>query len=157
MNSKTWSKLLFTDTYDVQSVNGRPIAGGLELSCTFAEGSQAQSCILTICNGTYLEICRNISISREDPQTSGRLKGLDPGLYTIRKVAEVESDGQVTVHRRIVVLELQITESVTTLGSFIIYNINFMLLMIMSKNISVLQKPHQLTESHGLLHKILNQ
>ena len=36
------------------------------------------------------------------------------------------------VHRRIVVLELQITESATTLGSFNIYNINFMLLMIMS-------------------------
>ena len=27
----------FLDTYDVQSVSGRAIAGGLELSCTFAE------------------------------------------------------------------------------------------------------------------------
>ena len=38
----------FTDTYDVQSVSGRVIPGGLELSCTFAEGSQAQSCIITL-------------------------------------------------------------------------------------------------------------
>ena len=39
------------NTYDVQSVSGtsRAIPGGLELDCTFAEGSQAQSCILTVC------------------------------------------------------------------------------------------------------------
>ena len=36
-------------TYDVQSVSGRAISGGLNLSCMFAEGLQAQICILTVC------------------------------------------------------------------------------------------------------------
>ena len=80
-------------------MSGRTIPGGLNLSCTFAEGSQAQSCILTVCtDSTEPEICRSINVSRRDPQTSGHLIGLEPGLYTVREVAEIESDGQVTVH-----------------------------------------------------------
>ena len=104
------------DTYDVQSVNGIAIAGGLELSCTFAEGSQAQSCILTIYRRMSLEnameiFTANITISRENPQTSGRVSNLELGEYVVREVAEVESDGQVTIHRRRDVLKLVITQA----------------------------------------------
>ena len=103
------------DTYDVQSVSGTAIAGGLELSCTFAEGSQAQSCILTIYRTMPLEngmemFAMNITISRENPQTSGRVSNLELGEYVVREVAEVESDGQVTTHRRRDVLKLVITQ-----------------------------------------------
>ena len=104
-----------TDTYDVQSVSGTAIAGGLELSCTFAEGSQTQSCILTIYKTMSLEngmemFTVNITISRENPQTSGRVSNLELGEYVVREVAEVESDGQVTTHRRRDVLKLVITQ-----------------------------------------------
>ena len=90
------------DTYDVQSVSGRAIPGGLELDCTFAEGSQAQSCILTVCrleNGME-EYCMNLTIVRENLQQSGQLTGLQPGLYAVKNVTEVESDGSVTLLRR---------------------------------------------------------
>ena len=52
----------------------------------------------------------NITISRENPQTSGRASNLELGEYVVRKVAEVESDGQVTTHRRRDVLKLVITQ-----------------------------------------------
>ena len=123
------------DTYDVQSVSGRAIPGGLNLSCTFVEGSQAQSCILTVCiDGTRPEICRSINVSREDPQTSGHLIGLEPGLYTVREVAEIESDGQVTVHIRRDVLKLQITKPLSTTTSTILGYYSLIKLIIMSKN-----------------------
>ena len=100
-------------------MNGSAIAGGLELSCTFAEGSQAQSCILAICRmENSMEVsCMNITISREEPQISGRQTNLQPGLYVVREVAEVESDGQVTIHGRRDVLELMITELLPTIIS----------------------------------------
>ena len=113
---------IFLDTYDVQSVSGRAIAGGLELSCTFAEGSQAQSCILTIYrileNGMERFIT-NASIRRVNPQTSGQVLNLDLGEYVVREVAEVESGGQVTIHRRRDVRKLSVTEPapVTTSAS----------------------------------------
>ena len=111
-----WLFLYFIDTYDIQSVDGRAIAGGLELSCTFAEGSQAQSCILTIYrvleNG--VEIISNITISRENPRVSGQVSNLELGEYVVREVAEVESDGQITIHRRRDVLKLVITEPAPT-------------------------------------------
>ena len=103
-------------------MNGRAIAGGLELSCTFAEGSQAQSCILTIYrlleNGRDTFIA-NIFISRVNPQeiAIGRVLNLEVGVYVVRVVAEVESDGQVTIHRRIDVLKLSVTESAPTTTS----------------------------------------
>ena len=103
------------DTYDVQSVSGIAIAGGLELSCMFAEGSQAQSCTLTIYKTMSLEngmemFTVNITISRENPQTSGRVSNLELGEYVVREVAEVETDGQVTTHKRRDVLKLVITQ-----------------------------------------------
>ena len=100
------------DTYDVQSVSGRAIPGGLELACTFADGSQAQSCILTVCrleNGME-EYCMNLTIIRENLQQSGQLMGLQPGLYTVKNMIEAESDGSVTLLRRAVELQLTITE-----------------------------------------------
>ena len=108
---------MYVDTYDVQSVSGTAIAGGLELSCIFAEGSHAQSCIVTVCriDDGVEESYKNmmITISRNDPQT---IIHLQPGLYTVREVAEVESDGQVTIHGRadVTVLELVITEPAPT-------------------------------------------
>ena len=93
-------------------MSGRAIPGGLELDCTFAEGSQAQSCILTVCrleNGME-EYCMNLTIVRESRQQSWQLTGLQPGLYTVKKVTEVESNGSVTLHRRTDELQLTITE-----------------------------------------------
>ena len=94
-----------TGTHDVQSVNGSAIAGGLKLSCTFADGSQVQSCILTVCkmeNDIIVEgSCMNTTITR-DPQSlksSGQVTNLQPGLYTISEVTEVENDGAVTILR----------------------------------------------------------
>ena len=61
-------------------MSGTAIAGGLELNCTSAEGSQAQSCVLTVCrieNNT--EKCINLSIKRESPQKSSQPTGLQPG------------------------------------------------------------------------------
>ena len=92
-------------------MSGRAIAGGLELNCTFAEGSQAQSCILTVCrlvqeNGME-EFCRNVTINR---RVLGKV-GLQPGFYVVRNVIEVESDGSMTIHGRIdVLLQLNIAE-----------------------------------------------
>ena len=112
-------------------MSGRAIAGGLELSCIFAEGSQAQSCIITLYriveNDIELFIV-NVSISRENPQASGRISNLELGEYVVREVAEVESDGQVTIHRRRDVLKLLVNETapattlestMSTQGSFI--------------------------------------
>ena len=101
------------DTYDVQSVSGRAIPGGLELDCTFAERSQAQGCILTISRileGGMDRFVVNVSITRVNSHSSGRVLNLDLGEYIIIKVAEVESDGQVTTHNRRNVLILLITE-----------------------------------------------
>ena len=94
-------------------MGGTAIVGGLELNCTFAEGSQAQSCILTVCRMEIdiIESCWNITISRDDPQTSARQTDLQPGVYVVSKVAEVESDDQIIIHSRRDVLNLTITES----------------------------------------------
>ena len=117
-----------TGTYDVQSVSGRAIADGLELSCTFAEGSQAQSCILLICSKEtgFEGSCVTTTIFR-NPHDSllmsiGQITSLQPGLYLIRALAEVERDGELTSLRRKTELELelliypppQITTSITS-------------------------------------------
>ena len=88
------------------------MTGGVELSCTFADGSQAQSCILTICkmeNG-FEGSCWNITISRAESTKGQQVANLQPGLYTIIKVAEVESNGQLTIHKKINILELRVIE-----------------------------------------------
>ena len=93
-------------------MSGRALPGGLELDCTFAKGSQAQSCILTVCrleNGME-EYCMNLTIVRENLQQSGQLTGLQPGLYTVKNVTEVESDGSMTLHRRTDKLQSPIIE-----------------------------------------------
>ena len=97
-------------------MSGRATPGGLELDCTFAEGSQAQSCILTVCrleNGME-EYCMNLTIVRENLQQSRQLTGLQPGLYAVKDVTEVESNGSVTLLRKIIILQLNITESPPT-------------------------------------------
>ena len=98
-------------------MSDRAIPGGLELDCPFAEGSRAQSCILTVCrleNGME-EYCMILTIVRESHQQSGQLTGLQPGLYIVKNVTEVESDGSVTLLRRTVVLQLTITEPPPTI------------------------------------------
>ena len=93
-------------------VNGTVLTGGVEVSCTFADGSQAQSCILTICrmeNG-FEESCWNITISRAESTKGQQVANLQPGVYTITKVAEVESNGQLTIHRKRNILELRVIE-----------------------------------------------
>ena len=80
-------------TYDVQSVSGRAISGGLELSCTYAEESQAQSCILEICNSIITNgSCRNVIIARGS-QLSDHTQ---PGMYTVTVVGEIEKNGEIT-------------------------------------------------------------
>jgi hypothetical protein len=56
------------------------------------------------------EYCMDLTIVRENLQQSGQLTGLQPGLYTVRNVTEVESDGSMTLHRRRDELQLNITE-----------------------------------------------
>ena len=93
-------------------MSGRAIPGGLELDCTFAEGSRAQSCILTVCrleNGME-EYCMNLTIVRENLPLNRQLTGLQPGLYTVKNVTEIESDDSVTLLRIIIDLKLTITE-----------------------------------------------
>ena len=95
-------------------MSGRAIAGGLELSCIFAEGSQARSCILSIYRILEIGTDRfvvNVSISREDSRSSGQVVNLELGEYVIREVAEVESNGQVTIHNRRDILKLMVNES----------------------------------------------
>ena len=107
-------------TYDVQSVNVTAIPGGLELSCTFLSGSQAQSCLLTVCRvEDGLSCIPNITITRNggSPTSTELVNDLQPGMYTIRQVAEVERDGNVTVVnvRGIDVGEVvNVTEVITT-------------------------------------------
>ena len=98
-------------------MSGTAIACGLELNYTFAEGSQAQSCVLTVCRiKNNMEECKNLNISRESPQKSSQLTGLQPGFYVVRNVTEIESDGNMTIHRRTDVLQLNITEPPPTVA-----------------------------------------
>jgi hypothetical protein len=55
------------------------------------------------------ELCRNVTINREENTVNKKINLL-PGLYIIREVAEVESDGQLTIHRKKNVLELRVNE-----------------------------------------------
>ena len=106
-------------------MSGRAIPGGLELNCTFADGSRAQSCTLTISrilipeDGTDRFIV-NVSITRVNSHSSGQILNLDLGEYVVREIAEVESDGQVTTHRRRSILTLLITElaPIKTTGAY---------------------------------------
>ena len=107
-------------------MSGRAIPGGLELNCTFADGSQAQGCILTISRILESGMDRfivNVSITRVNSHSIGQVLNLDLGEYVVREVAEVESDGQVTTHRRRnIILTLLITERgpITTSGILLI-------------------------------------
>ena len=95
-------------------MSGRAIAGGLELSCTFAEGSQAQSCVLLICpKGTGFEgSCVTTTIFRNPHDSSlmstGQITNLQPGLYLVIALAELEKDGELTSLRRKTELELEL-------------------------------------------------
>jgi hypothetical protein len=60
------------------------------------------------------EYCMNLTIVRENLQQSGQLTGLQPGLYTVKNVTEVESDGSMTLHRRTDALQVNITEPLPT-------------------------------------------
>ena len=78
--------------------------GGLELSCTFVNGSQAQSCVLTVCrveDGSSCLLTTTITRNGGSLTFTEQVANLPPGMYTIRQVAEVERDGEVTVVRGI--------------------------------------------------------
>ena len=51
-----------------------------------------------------------MTISRAESTKGQQVANLQPGLYTITKVAEVESNGQLTIHRKRNVLELRVIE-----------------------------------------------
>ena len=93
-------------TYDVQSVSGSATAEGRELNCTYAEGSQAQGCILMICNSS---LCINATIPRDSQSKFiEQVNELQFGDYAITAVAEIEEDGEVTSLRTRDALELMI-------------------------------------------------
>jgi hypothetical protein len=56
------------------------------------------------------EYCMNFTIVRGSLQQNGQLTGLQPGVYTVKNVTEVENDGSMTLHRRTDILQLNITE-----------------------------------------------
>ena len=93
---------MFAGTYDIQSVCVSAIASGLNLSCTFAEGSTAQGCILTVCKveteRNEENSCTNITVVRNRQTSSSdfQVTTLEPGIYTITQVQEIESDGVIT-------------------------------------------------------------
>ena len=95
-------------TYDVQSVSGSATAEGRELNCIYAEGSQAQSCVLLICNSS---LCILSVIIPRDYQSNfiEQVNQLQFGDYTIIAVAEIDEDGEVTSLRTRAALELMIT------------------------------------------------
>ena len=57
------------------------------------------------------------TINREDQVLAQKVTNLQSGLYTVREVAEIESDGQVTIHKLKDVLELLITEHLSSTTS----------------------------------------
>ena len=82
-------------------------------------GSQAQSCLLTVVyiytvedGSSYIP---NTTITRNGGSLTFTkpVTNLPPGLYTIRQVAEVERDGEVTVVRGIAVREVYVTAAPT--------------------------------------------
>ena len=93
----------------MQSVESEVLANSdeLKLSCRFLRGSRAQGCILTVCeqrNGeTTQESCTNITIERDPNSHISTKKVMDfrrrSGVYAVNEVAEIESDGSVTVLR----------------------------------------------------------
>ena len=52
----------------------------------------------------------NLTIVRKNLQQSVQLTGLQPALYTVKNVTEIESDGSMTLLRRTDALQLNITE-----------------------------------------------
>ena len=112
--------MIFPGTYDVQSVNISAIPGGLELSCTFVNGSQAQSCLLTVCrvedDNAVEGLCISITIRNTYMFTSTKqINNLQLGKYTITHVTTT-SGGEVNTVRGIEldVLQVRITDLVTS-------------------------------------------
>ena len=108
-------------TYDIESGYISAIPGGLELGCTFVSGSQAQSCLVTVCRAENGSSCiANITITRNGGSLSfaEQITNLPSGMYTIRQVAEVERDGEITVVRSIAVGEaVNVTDVINTSGT----------------------------------------
>ena len=101
----------------MQSVNITALPGGLNLSCTFVSGSQAPSCLLTVCRVEDVSSCiPNTTITRNGGSLTFTklVTNLPSGMYTIRQVTEVERDGEVTVVRGIYVGEVQVTDTQPT-------------------------------------------
>ena len=80
-------------------------------------GSQAQSCLLTVCRvEDGLSCIPNTTITRNGGSLifTKQVTNLPPGMYTIGQVAEVERDGEVTFVRGIDVGEVQVTDTQPT-------------------------------------------
>ena len=100
----------------MQSVNISSIPSGLELSCTFVSGSQAQSCLLTVCSvedGSSCILSTTITRNGGSLTFTKLVTNLPAGMYTIRQVTEVERDGEVTVVRGIDVGEVHVIDTPT--------------------------------------------
>ena len=79
-------------------------------------GSQAQSCLLTVCTVEDGSSCiPNTTITRNGGSLTftEEVNDLPPGMYTIRQVTEVERDGEVTVVRGIALREVYVTSAPT--------------------------------------------
>ena len=113
-----------TGTYDVQAVTLTPqTSGGLEVSCTFMDGSVASGCEITLCRMGQADdtVCMNITLQRDSPSTLVEISG----NYSITQVVEVESDGQrVTVDLQynqgslvaLVTASVRVTTAATTIS-----------------------------------------
>ena len=90
----------------------------------------------------------NLTIVRENLQQSKQLTGLQPGLYTVKNVTEVESDGSMTLLRRTDELQLTITEPSPTTAPIetVPGGLSILTIMHVLLCVSVLQIPHQLVE-----------
>ena len=81
---------LIPGTYDLQGVNLMQQGEGMvKLGCIFAQGSQSQGCKVTLCRRND-NTCLSVS---SNGTTTSRLR---PGQYTIKKVGQIASNGQVT-------------------------------------------------------------
>ena len=82
-------------TSNIQSISGSVIGEGLELSCTFANRSQTQSCILSVCrleNVNHRGSCINVTIPRDNHSltSSEQLTNLSPGQYVVSLVGQMD-------------------------------------------------------------------
>ncbi len=80
--------MIYSGTYDVQSIQASVRPGAIAVTCSFTIGSVASSCIVSICevvNGNVSMMCEDLSVPRNPStsETTEELNNLQPGVYAI--------------------------------------------------------------------------